>query len=68
MYTVYGFQDFHIGGSGLANCDLTEEQRLFVQRFDPLDIDGQAHCKDRHPADLDTIGFFIAKFHKIETT
>jgi hypothetical protein len=62
------FQDFHIGGFGLANCGLTEEQRLKVQRFDPLDIDRHTYYKDRHPADCDTIGFFIAKFSKIQGT
>ncbi|XP_028390972.1 putative methyltransferase NSUN6 [Dendronephthya gigantea] len=57
-------QDIHIGGFGLANCGLSEEQRRLVQRFDPLDIDKQC----RPPTDCDTIGFFIAKFYKKETT
>lgn len=58
------FQDIHIGGFGLANCGLTEEQRRLVQRFDPLDIDKQT----RLTANCDTIGFFVAKFHKKKTT
>ena len=61
-------QNFHIGGFGLPFCGLTEEQRLLVQRFDPLDIDRGDYYEDKHPADCDTIGFFIAKFYKIETT
>ena len=54
----------HIGGTGMKNCNLTEEQRLLVQRFDPLDIDRQCSTEDSQLSDYDTIGFFIAKFVK----
>lgn len=54
----------HIGGFGIKNCGLTEEQRQLVQRFDPLDMDRRFVCLDRQLSDCDTIGFFIAKFVK----
>ncbi|BFZ09078.1 hypothetical protein BsWGS_12117 [Bradybaena similaris] len=47
-----------LGGVGLAGCDLTEEQRLKVQRFDPTSTESADIYS------IDTIGFFIAKFVK----
>lgn len=48
----------------MANCGLDDQQRFLVQRFDPLDISEEIRSKDKHPADTDTIGFFVAKFCK----
>ncbi|CAG5120499.1 unnamed protein product [Candidula unifasciata] len=49
-----------LGGVGLSGCDLTEEQRLKVQRFDPTSTESA------EVYNIDTIGFFIAKFVKKE--
>ncbi|KAF2077831.1 hypothetical protein CYY_000876 [Polysphondylium violaceum] len=45
----------HIGQHGLKGCGLSEPDRLLVQRFDPSDDS------------IGTIGFFIARFTKINT-
>ena len=68
LFKLSMFQDIHIGGFGIENCGLTEEQRLLVQRFDPLDMEKRELCADRQLSDCDTIGFFIAKFVKNEST
>ena len=44
---------FHLAGTGLKSTSLTDKECKLVQRFDPSDIE------------LDTAGFFIAKFIKI---
>uniref|UniRef100_A0A0B6ZLH7 SAM-dependent MTase RsmB/NOP-type domain-containing protein n=2 Tax=Arion vulgaris TaxID=1028688 RepID=A0A0B6ZLH7_9EUPU len=49
---------FKLGGDGLQGSNLTEEQRSMVQRFDPT----STKLKDIY--NVDTIGFFIAKFVK----
>ncbi|KAI5637097.1 hypothetical protein NE865_10147 [Phthorimaea operculella] len=49
-----------LGGPGLPNCGLTDEQRVMVQRFGP-------ESDPLRPVDdifKDSIGFFIAKFVK----
>jgi 16S rRNA C967 or C1407 C5-methylase (RsmB/RsmF family) len=43
------------GRPGLEGFGLTEEQRMMVRRFEPGD------------ADQDTMGFFVALFHKRAT-
>ena len=45
-----------LGGPGLENSDLSETERLCVQRFGFPTIDNNY--------DHDTVGFFLAKFHK----
>ena len=40
-----------LGSPGLPGCGLSEEERMHVRRFDPID-------------EADTIGFFVAKFKK----
>ena len=47
--------EFHLGEKGLSTTSLDEEELANVQRFDPT-------------AALDTIGFFIAKLRKIQST
>lgn len=55
---ILSSQTPHLGGTGLLGSLLTEQQEKLVQRFDPVSI------LDDKPKnyDLDTIGFFIAKF------
>ncbi|PSN36710.1 putative methyltransferase NSUN6 [Blattella germanica] len=48
-----------IGGPGLKNSLLSEEERLCVQRFGPPLIDDSC--------DHDTVGFFLARFRKKST-
>lgn len=56
-------QDPHLGGLGRANsCSLSKENLDKLQYFDLMPRKQSSHC---HPADGDTIGFFIAKFVKI---
>ncbi|XP_053609521.1 tRNA (cytosine(72)-C(5))-methyltransferase NSUN6 [Plodia interpunctella] len=49
-----------LGGPGLPNCGLTEQQRAMVQRFNPTDDS----LRIVDPIYKDTIGFFIAQFIK----
>ncbi|ESN95243.1 hypothetical protein HELRODRAFT_87021, partial [Helobdella robusta] len=74
-------QDPHLGSSGWIVEGLTEEQTRLLQRFDPsilLDHDNDDDLQDHHQDnedyyylhhseryDIDTIGFFIAKFTKL---
>ncbi|XP_049873958.1 tRNA (cytosine(72)-C(5))-methyltransferase NSUN6 [Pectinophora gossypiella] len=51
-----------LGGPGLANCGLTDDQRLLVQRFGPEDDP----LRQVDAIFKDTIGFFIAAFTKIQ--
>lgn len=52
----------HLGGIGRENsCSLSKENLEKLQYFDILPY---KQSSDRHPADKDTIGFFIAKFVK----
>ncbi|XP_059172386.1 tRNA (cytosine(72)-C(5))-methyltransferase NSUN6-like [Physella acuta] len=51
---------YKIGGDGLPGCGLSEEQRSMVQRFDPSFLS----TSDQDKYNVDTIGFFIAKFKK----
>lgn len=44
--------EIDLGLPGLSNCGLNDEERHMVRRFDP------SHNQD-------TMGFFIAKFHKV---
>lgn len=53
----------HLGGPGLINCGLSEEECLLVQRFDPAKL-YNANTDQSTAYNLDTIGFFIAKFVK----
>ncbi|XP_041978921.1 tRNA (cytosine(72)-C(5))-methyltransferase NSUN6 [Aricia agestis] len=46
------------GGPGLSNCGLTDEQRIMVQRFGPIE-DELRPVEDIY---RNSIGFFIAKF------
>jgi len=59
-------QSPHLGGPGHPNCGLSDDECLLVQRFDPTNLYGNAE-KDKEASahNLDTIGFFIAKFVKI---
>ena len=43
---------FPLGSPGLPGCGLNEQERHCVKRFDPT-------------SDLDTMGFFVAKFRKV---
>ena len=53
----------HLGRPGLRNCGLSEDECQLVQRFDPTRLnDTQTDQTDTW--NLDTIGFFIAKFVK----
>ena len=53
----------HLGGPGLPNCGLSEDECQLVQRFDPTSLyNAQTDQTDTY--NLDTIGFFIAKFVK----
>ncbi|XP_031560428.1 tRNA (cytosine(72)-C(5))-methyltransferase NSUN6-like isoform X2 [Actinia tenebrosa] len=54
-------QNPFLGSPGLAHCGLTDEERRLVQRFDPTTTHS---TPPREPCDVDTIGFFIAKFVK----
>ena len=60
IWSCFSPQTPHIGGPGLANFGLSDDERLLVQRFDPCKLDGEIFKPN-----LDTIGFFIAKFAKI---
>lgn len=53
-------QDPHLGGYGISNSSLSDEQSQLVQRFDPSRLE---QSLDRNCV-VDTIGFFIAKFSK----
>jgi 16S rRNA C967 or C1407 C5-methylase (RsmB/RsmF family) len=48
-----------LGGPGLKGSGLTEEQRQCVQKFGPPLLGNDCH--------VDTVGFFIACFHKKST-
>ncbi|XP_032234165.1 tRNA (cytosine(72)-C(5))-methyltransferase NSUN6 isoform X1 [Nematostella vectensis] len=48
----------HLGGPGFPDCGLSDHDRGLVQRFDPTRSSVEPCC------DVDTIGFFIAKFVK----
>jgi len=50
-----------IAGTGWFSVGLEDEHRVLLQRFDP----SAQHCAERS-YDFDTIGFFIAKFVKLE--
>ena len=60
IWSCFSPQTPHIGGPGLANFGLSDDERLLVQRFDPSKLEGEIFKPN-----LDTIGFFIAKFAKI---
>ena len=51
-----------LGGPGLGGHGLTEQQMGLVQRFTPGVLPA-AICQP--PAELDTIGFFVAKFRRV---
>ncbi|XP_067049452.1 tRNA (cytosine(72)-C(5))-methyltransferase NSUN6-like isoform X2 [Acropora muricata] len=53
----------HLGGPGLPNCGLSNEECLLVQRFDPAKFYEEKEKEDSHSF-IDTIGFFVAKFTK----
>ncbi|XP_065071143.1 tRNA (cytosine(72)-C(5))-methyltransferase NSUN6-like [Rhopilema esculentum] len=60
-------QKLHLGGTGIAGHNLSEEHCLLVQRFDPCLISITKDCfksEDFLSVNKDTIGFFIAKFIK----
>ncbi|KAM3965317.1 tRNA (cytosine(72)-C(5))-methyltransferase NSUN6 [Aphomia sociella] len=52
-----------LGGPGLPNCGLGDKQRVKVQRFSPRDDS----LRPVEPIYKDTIGFFIAKFVKVNS-
>ncbi|XP_060803219.1 tRNA (cytosine(72)-C(5))-methyltransferase NSUN6 [Amyelois transitella] len=51
-----------LGGPGLPNCGLSDQQREMVQRFSPTDDS----LRFVDPIYKDTIGFFIAQFTKLK--
>ena len=53
----------HLGGPGLPNCGLSEDECQLVQRFDPTRL-YKVQTDQTDTYNLDTIGFFIAKFVK----
>ncbi|GFN76215.1 ribosomal RNA small subunit methyltransferase b [Plakobranchus ocellatus] len=55
-----------LGNDGLGGCDLSDTHRTLVQRFDPSVVmcNLDSHSRDLH--NVDTIGFFIAKFVKVD--
>ncbi|KAL9971447.1 hypothetical protein ACROYT_G023969 [Oculina patagonica] len=57
-------QNPQLGGLGLANCGLSDEECLLVQRFDPTKLYDSAETEQSATYNVDTIGFFIAKFVK----
>ena len=60
---VFSPQTPHLGGPGLAKCGLSEDECQLVQRFDPTRLyNAQTDQTDTY--NIDTIGFFIAKFVK----
>lgn len=52
----------HLGGPGLPNWGLSDDECQLVQRFDPTKVN--AMDTERSQCNEDTIGFFIAKFIK----
>lgn len=54
----------HVGGVGLPGTLLTEQQQKLVQRFDPVVSTYNDAEEKSKTFDIDTIGFFIAKFVK----
>ena len=62
-FVFFSPQTPHLGGPGLPNCGLSEDECQLVQRFDPTRLyNAQTDQTDRY--NLDTIGFFIATFVK----
>eukprot|EP00062_Callorhinchus_milii_P005618 gi/632945234/ref/XP_007887938.1/ PREDICTED: putative methyltransferase NSUN6 isoform X1 [Callorhinchus milii] len=71
-------QEPHLGGEGMMGAGLSRDQLKLLQRFDPasvisrdfdvysseLDLSQQVHLINS--ANEDTIGFFIAKFLKVD--
>lgn len=56
---------FDVGGPGLPNCGLTDEQRHKVRRFDSTEHPNDDCIVDvSHTAHMDTMGFFLALFRK----
>lgn len=53
----------HLAGPGWPCVALQDRDRMLLQRFDP----SAKYCSER-PYDFDTIGFFIAKFVKLNVT
>ncbi|XP_059052886.1 tRNA (cytosine(72)-C(5))-methyltransferase NSUN6 [Achroia grisella] len=51
-----------LGGPGLPNCGLNDDQRSMIQRFSPRD-DSLRPVEQIYK---DTIGFFVAKFIKVK--
>ena len=60
IFCFVQFQTPNVGGQGCQNNMLTDEQCTLVHRFDPRSIATETLTVDR-----DTIGFFIAKFVKL---
>ena len=52
----------HLGGPGLPNCGLSDDECQLVQRFDPTKL--YSADTEQSLFNEDTIGFFIAKFIK----
>ncbi|KAK3754890.1 hypothetical protein RRG08_020803 [Elysia crispata] len=55
-----------LGKCGLQGSQLTASQRSMVQRFDPGVLVGEASFPREDLCNVDTIGFFIAKFVKTD--
>ncbi|XP_055881334.1 tRNA (cytosine(72)-C(5))-methyltransferase NSUN6-like isoform X3 [Biomphalaria glabrata] len=53
---------YKLGGDALPTCDLSSEDKSKVQRFDPSFL----YSDDKDLYNVDTIGFFIAKFQKLK--
>ena len=62
---LFSFQSPHLGERGYPGCGLSDSERAMVQRFDPTRLFDKKFSKENKSLwDMDTIGFFIAKFIK----
>ena len=64
--SIFSLQDLHLGRHGIEGHELSDDNCILVQRFDPF-LSKMAKLKSDEQlcSDEDTIGFFIAKFVKI---
>ena len=63
LLCLFSSQTPHLGGPGLANCGLSDEECQLLQRFDPTKL-FDSQTEQSMTCNVDTIGFFIAKFVK----
>ena len=63
LFVSFSSQTPHFGGPGLSNFGLSDDDCLLVQRFNPAKFYGDEET-ETYVHNLDTIGFFIAKFVK----